>query len=313
MGGGLTRRAVVASGLLLIVIAGAFVALLVQIVELRDSTQERRATRQQLIAADDLEKLVLDLETGLRGFVITGEERFLEPWNSARTDFPEQAGVLRRLASGDPVQRARVEEIVRGGESYIRVYAEPLIAAVRRNDASARSVARTAAGKRRIDELRADFDVFTATARAALAAREESAEAAGRRAVVAGVVALAGPSSSSFSSRAIWRGRSCVPSAGRPAWPTASQAATSAPGCRRERPARSACSRGRSTRWQPRSRPIRASCVGSWSSNPRCGGSRRSWPGVCRPPRCSTSSPGRSACSPAPTSRAWSATRRTAP
>ena len=189
---GLTRRMVVASSLLAILVAASFLILLLAITNLRESTQERRETREGLVAADELQKLVIDLETGLRGFVITNEERFLEPWNEARAAFPEEAGALERIVADDPVQLARARRIVQDGASYIQEYAAPLIDAVRRDDPSARSVARTEEGKRRVDAIRADFESFTAAARANLAEREADADTAGRRALVAGAVGLAG-------------------------------------------------------------------------------------------------------------------------
>jgi signal transduction histidine kinase len=189
---GLTRRMLLASGLLAIVVAASFLALLLAITNLRESTQERRETREELVAADELQKLVIDLETGMRGFVITREERFLGPWNEARATFPERAGALERLVSDDPVQLARARRIARAGASYIRDYARPLLDAVRRNDASARTVPRTEEGKRRVDAMRAEFERFTTAARANLEEREVDADSAGRRALAAGAVGLGG-------------------------------------------------------------------------------------------------------------------------
>ena len=189
---GLTRRMVLASGLLAILVAASFLILLLAITNLRESTQQRRETREGLVAAEELEKLVIDLETGLRGFVITNEERFLEPWNEARAAFPEEAGVLERVVADDPSQLARARRITQDGASYIQDYAPPLLNAVRRNGASARSVARTEEGKRRVDTMRAEFEAFRSAARANLAEREADADSAGRRALIAGTAGLAG-------------------------------------------------------------------------------------------------------------------------
>ena len=84
MRGGLTRRVMVASTALVVLIAGAFGVLLVAVDRTRDSAALARHSRMELAAANRLEKLVVDLETGQRGFVITGEQRFLAPWRVAR-------------------------------------------------------------------------------------------------------------------------------------------------------------------------------------------------------------------------------------
>jgi signal transduction histidine kinase len=189
---GLTLRMALAGGLLAIVIGTAFGFLLVAITDLRESTKLARDTQDELIAADELETLVIDLETSVRGYVITGEERFLEPWNEGRAAFPTTAMTLERSVSEDRSEVGPVRTIVQGIASYIRDYATPLVNAVRRGDTAARSVAVTAEGKRRIDALRAEFEAFSASERNLLAERQSEADVAARRAVAAGLVGLAG-------------------------------------------------------------------------------------------------------------------------
>src|SRR3954451_15675129 len=140
---GLTVRMVLASGLLAIIIGGAFATRLVAITDLRQANDHQRDTREELVAAEALESVVIDLETGLRGFVITGKDRFLDPATTARASFPEKLKALEQLAAEDPEDRVAREEVRRIGQAarlYIREYALPLTRAVRRNDPSARSV-----------------------------------------------------------------------------------------------------------------------------------------------------------------------------
>ena len=56
-----------AGGVLAIVIGTAFGFLLVAITDLRESTKLARDTQDELIAADELQTLVIDLETSVRG------------------------------------------------------------------------------------------------------------------------------------------------------------------------------------------------------------------------------------------------------
>ena len=102
--GGLTGRMMLASGLLMLLIAGAIGLLVVAIEDLRDSGRVARDAREELIALDAVEKLVVDLETGLRGFVITGEPQFLDPWNDARAALPARLRTLERLVAESPAQ-----------------------------------------------------------------------------------------------------------------------------------------------------------------------------------------------------------------
>jgi signal transduction histidine kinase len=183
---------VVASGLLALLLVSAFAILLLAIRDLHESTEERRATREALVAADELEKLVIDLETGLRGFVITGAQRFLEPWRAARVAVPRDAAELERLVAGDPQQLRRARRIGDAADAYVEEYGIPLLAAVGRGEPAARSITRTEAGKRRVDAIRAEFDGFTGAARDNLRRRESSADTASRRASIAGGIGIAG-------------------------------------------------------------------------------------------------------------------------
>ena len=183
---------VVASSLLAIVVVAAFAVLLVSIADLRETDRSARHSEEVLSAANRLERLVIDIETGQRGFLITEEDGFLEPWRSARARFPTDARSLERLAADNPAQEARASRIRQAGTSYIRDYSIPLVNAVRRGDASARGVAVTAEGKRRVDALRGLFDEFTGAERRLAASRDDTSDTAARRAVLAAATGVAG-------------------------------------------------------------------------------------------------------------------------
>ena len=175
---------VVASGLLALVVGAAFAVLLSSVADLRGSERRARQSEQVLVVANRLERIVVDLESGQRGFLITHQEEVLQPWRDAQVAFPEQAATLERLVAGNPEQRARAQRIAQAGTSYIRDYSVPLVNAARRDPAAARSVAATDEGRRRIDAIRVEFDRFVATERDLAAARQRRSEAADRRSVV---------------------------------------------------------------------------------------------------------------------------------
>jgi signal transduction histidine kinase len=181
-----------ASALLALIIGGAFVILLLAIGDLRGAERRTGHAQDVLVAANQLERLLLDLETGQRGFVLTREKRFLEPWTAARVAFPRRAATLIVLVLGESTAEKEAREIARRERAYIRDYSVPLVNAARRGDPSARSVAATEAGRRRVDAMRASFDRLI-DAEARIDARSKaSADSAARRASVTAAVALAG-------------------------------------------------------------------------------------------------------------------------
>lgn len=62
-------------------------------------------------AGDDVLKAMLAGETGQRGFMLTKDESFLEPYNDARVLLPEALDRLKRLTADNPVQQRRAEAL----------------------------------------------------------------------------------------------------------------------------------------------------------------------------------------------------------
>jgi HAMP domain-containing protein len=89
-------------------------------------------------------------------------------------------------------QHRRAQRITRAATSYLQDYSVPLVAAARRDPASARTVAATDEGRRRVDAIRADFDGLMAVERGLAASRQDRSNAAARRAILATLGGLAG-------------------------------------------------------------------------------------------------------------------------
>ena len=182
----------IASGLLALLIGAAFAVLLSSVADLRASERRARRSEEVLVVANRLERLVVDLEAAQLGFVITDQERFLEPWQDARTALPGEGDTLERLVADSPAQQEQARRIVEATRSYLRDYSVPLVTAARRDPAAARTVAATDEGRRRMDALRAEFDRFVASERGLAAARQRRSDAATRRAIVAAAAGLGG-------------------------------------------------------------------------------------------------------------------------
>jgi signal transduction histidine kinase/CHASE3 domain sensor protein len=149
----------------------------------RQDRAEQRS-EQAVVAASRIERLVLDLETGTRGFVLTRDPSFLEPWRSAQRLLPGQIDVLRAQMSGP-----KPEQIDAMWRSYLRDWSKPVIDLARRDKPAATTRVRQGEGKRRIDALRAALEqVLETNVRAAEASREriEDSEHRGLLVAVAG-------------------------------------------------------------------------------------------------------------------------------
>ena len=191
MRGGLARRTLIRGVLLVLVGAAAFGVVLSSVSALHQSERGVRRSQEVLVVANHLERLVVDLETGLRGYIITGKSEFLQPAETAQVSFARQAATLQQLVADNPAQLARAQHIVEATKSYIDDYFIPVRDAAERDRASARTEAVTSEGKRRVDAIRSDFDQFIGSELDVAAARQQRAEAVLNRAVLGGVGGLA--------------------------------------------------------------------------------------------------------------------------
>ena len=185
------RERILAAGLLLAVVGAGVFALLLY--NLRDANNAARKPEEAIAAASRLETLVLDLETGGRGFVITGQPRFLEPWRAALVALPEQEAALERLARNDPRQEATARAITRAVRSYVR----RLLPAARRDRASQprQGRARGRGGRpasAAFDAMRGQFATFGAAENGLAATRRAHASSAATLAIAVGAAALVG-------------------------------------------------------------------------------------------------------------------------
>jgi methyl-accepting chemotaxis protein len=70
-----------------------------------------RHTHEVITSLDELLSATKDGETGERGFVITGELRYLEPYNAARDVVDQKLKQVRDLTSDNPIQQQRLQAL----------------------------------------------------------------------------------------------------------------------------------------------------------------------------------------------------------
>jgi PAS domain S-box-containing protein len=153
----LTTRALVGSAILGAVLVGSFASLTVATVSLRRADHSSARTQQMLAASYRLEKSVLDLETGLRGYLLAGGPEFLQPYRTAVAAYPAEAATLIRLSAGDTIQERQALSIRAAIDEYVRNWAAPLTKLGVLDPGEIRRQVSFAGGKRRIDAIRVKF------------------------------------------------------------------------------------------------------------------------------------------------------------
>lgn len=151
------RRVALALALVALGVLGFGVATAVfGIQSLRSADEVSRALIPVNRDTNSLLTAYVDEETGERGYILTGETRFLQPFYAGEAESRRLTEALRRHLSAEPQADAALRAVLRVHDTWFRDTALAEIKDVR-TGAPARAVAaeRTGAGKRRFDRLRA--------------------------------------------------------------------------------------------------------------------------------------------------------------
>jgi signal transduction histidine kinase len=169
----------------------ALVLLIVAVTGQRDAARTAFRSQQALSLANQLEKSLLTIESGLNRYVATRKSVYLEPVERELAAYPARTRRLVSLVSDDPGQQRRARAI--GGliGDYDRFWASVLPDVARDSFASARSQVETNGGRDQIDKIRGQFAALFERERAVIRARERSAELGSSRAIGFGVGGLA--------------------------------------------------------------------------------------------------------------------------
>src|SRR5688572_12487495 len=77
-------------------------------------------THHVIDLANDAQLGVLNASTGFRGFLVTGREEFLEPYNDGRRRYQERLQELQRETADNPAQVRRWQEIEQRAAAWQR-------------------------------------------------------------------------------------------------------------------------------------------------------------------------------------------------
>jgi PAS domain S-box-containing protein len=152
----LLRRAVVIPVLLLAILGGA---LLWEVHHLTTALRWVDHTDVVLANGRKLLRLVVDGETGLRGYLLTGSQEFLQPYRASEELSPGQYRELENLVADDPPQQARLAAMQDICQQWHQ-YAARMIDARRAGNYN--DVVLNLQGKRLMDSIRAQQEQFVA-------------------------------------------------------------------------------------------------------------------------------------------------------
>jgi CheY-like chemotaxis protein/CHASE3 domain sensor protein len=135
-----------------------------------------RVTRTLLVIErlEALSSSIKDAETGQRGFLLTGEERYLEPHTLARASLSGQIAALRTDLADDAAQRSRLEALAEVSAAKMADIEETI--RLRRDErfSDALEIVRTDRGKALMDRIRVLITELEAAERSVLARQQDA-------------------------------------------------------------------------------------------------------------------------------------------
>ncbi|EWY40261.1 methyl-accepting chemotaxis protein [Skermanella stibiiresistens SB22] len=123
----ISRKLVATFGLIILTVVAMslFVKSNADVLERSDSWKTH--TYEVLGHLDGAMSSMVNQETGLRGFLISGRKEFLAPYEDGQRQFADDLGKLKSLTADNPAQQSRLEALGSSADAWRRDVAEPAI------------------------------------------------------------------------------------------------------------------------------------------------------------------------------------------
>ncbi len=141
-------------------------------------------TLEVVKVVEAIQLLAVETQSGSRGYVITGEERYLEPYHAARDRLPPAVQALRQLTADNPNQQRRCDRLEQLVSSHVVWLARIITERRTRGAAAAASLVEAGPGKALLDSMRALLADMHREEMELLAQRNREAESANAKATL---------------------------------------------------------------------------------------------------------------------------------
>ncbi|MCC5622072.1 CHASE3 domain-containing protein, partial [Nostoc sp. CHAB 5715] len=84
------------------IMTGVGVVSYLSLLQYRENAQWVTHTREVLEKTKEVMSQIKDAETGQRGYLLTGKERYLEPYRTATSEITQKLKALRQLTADNP-------------------------------------------------------------------------------------------------------------------------------------------------------------------------------------------------------------------
>ncbi|MFZ0267627.1 MAG: response regulator [Caulobacter sp.] len=127
---------------------------------LRSDSEKIWHTHEVLVSLDELLSTTQDAETGQRGYLLTGNDRYLEPYQTAVSAVGSRIEEVAALTKDNPAQRANLGPLRHHLDAKLRELAETVDLRRTKSAEAALAVVTTDRGKSEMDAIRAQLNVM---------------------------------------------------------------------------------------------------------------------------------------------------------
>ncbi|GEM_PF-3717680 len=129
-----------------------------QVYSILDENEDVRRSDLVLNLSSQAFRMIVDTETGLRGFIITGDESYLEPWIVSTASFDITFSKLLNMMKNSPNKRKELTEIFFLYSTWVKIVEQNI--ALRRTHKNFSRVEIYDLRKELMDQIRDKFDRF---------------------------------------------------------------------------------------------------------------------------------------------------------
>ena len=168
---------------------------------IEEATQLVDRTHRMIASSSELLAAAVDMESGMRGYLLSGEDDFLAPFKSGKERFEYNIAKLKAAASESPKQVAQLEKTEGLVKEWLSKVAEPAMALRRRTEAGIVSLSdiealvRRQQGKTYFDSIRSMITEF---------GKEHQRELGSRKSDASVAIGLVGPELTVMSEHQEW-------------------------------------------------------------------------------------------------------------
>ena len=174
------RKLILALGLMLASIMAANIVIYLKSAEVQQTTVWTQHTQEVLAAANGALSGMINQETGYRGFLIGGDDKFLDAYRRGQTDFEAIVAKGKELTANNPAQASRFDEVQKAGEKWRKDIAEHAISLMANEQTrkEAQDIERSGAGKAVIAVVRTKVGEIIGAEQALMTTRRQAQESA---------------------------------------------------------------------------------------------------------------------------------------